>query len=355
MGNEAVVITSNHAGLSPHEVLPTGAEVYRLPCVPLLSGRLPMLRRGPQLVAMRRELLTRGLDGMLINTRLYQTTLFGLDLGRRMGIRPFVLDHGSSYVGFGVPGLDAVVQAYERWMTRRELRYAPDFYGISSMSVAWLRTFGIEAKGEIRNAIDVDEFEAIASARDFRSELGAELGAPGRLLVAFTGRIVAAKGVWKILDVARAVAERGVEATFVLAGDGPEAGKVGAAAPDTVRLVGRLERADVSALMHQADLFIFPSDTEGLPTSVLEASAAGLSSLATNVGGMRDILPSEDYGLVLEEPDVARMADYVAWAAAHPDVLHERGARCRELVRRDFSWRVTALATLAAADAAARA
>lgn len=345
MGHRVVVITCNYAGLADHEVLESGVEVFRLPGRSLLGDRLPLLRHGRPLARARERLLGLDLDGMLINTRFYQTTPFALKLARQMGLRPAVLDHGSSYVGFGIPGVDAGVHAYEHWMTMRAKRFAPDFYGISPKSVEWLRTFGIEARGVIRNAIDVDAFDALASSRGFRQELGMSEDA---LLVAFTGRILASKGVFKVLDVARAVREQGVDATFVLAGDGPDKDKAQEVAPSNARFVGRLGREDVSALLHQADVFLFPSDTEGMPTSVLEASASGVSSIATNVGGMRDLLPDDSYGIVLEEPDVEAMARHVVWAAAHKDELRLRGERCKDLVRREFSWEKTALATLAA-------
>ena len=343
MGHRVSILTCNHAGLAEHEVLESGVEVYRLACRSVLGDRLPLLKHGRPLARERERLLGLGLDGMLVNTRFYQTTPFALDVARRMGIRPVVLDHGSSYVGFGIPGVDAVVHAYERWMTRRAKRFEPDFYGISSASVAWLRTFGIEARGVIRTAIDVEAFDALATSRDVRAELG--IG-DDVLLVAFTGRILAAKGIWKILDVARAVQSQGIDAVFVLAGEGADKDKAQEAAPSNVRFVGRLERGDVSALLHQANLFLFPSDTEGMPTSVLEASASGVSSIATNVGGMREVLPDDSYGIVLEEPDVQVMTQHVVWAAAHKDELRQRGARCKDLVRREFSWAKTAQATL---------
>ncbi len=351
MGHHAVVLTCNNEGFAPHEVVAPGIEVYRLPCRSLLGDRLPLLKYGRELDAMRRKIQALDLDGMLINTRFYQTTPFALSLSQSMGLRALVLDHGSSYVGFGILGVDAVVHAYERWMTNRAKAFDPDFYGISSMSVEWLRHFGIEARGVIHNAIDVAEFDALASARDFRSELAI----PGdSLLVVFTGRILAAKGVWKILDVARAVEERGIQAAFVMAGDGPDKQKAQQLAPHSMRFVGRIGREDVSALLHQADLLLFPSDTEGMPTSVLEASACGVSSIATNVGGIRELLPSDDYGIVLDEADVSVMVEHIAWYSEHKDELKQRGRRCRDLVEHEFSWRSVAESVLDACAAACR-
>lgn len=351
MGHQVVVLTCNNEGGAPHEVVSSGIEVYRLPCRSLLGDRLPLLKHGRELDAMRREVRALDLDGMLINTRFYQTTPFALALSKDMGLRALVLDHGSSYVGFGILGVDAVVHAYERWMTSRAKAFDPDFYGISTLSVEWLRHFGIEARGVIHNAIDVVEFDALSSARDFRLELDVS---GDSLLVVFTGRILAAKGIWKILDVARAVEERGIQVEFVMAGDGPDKEKAQQLSPRNVRFVGRIGREDVSALLHQADLFLFPSDTEGMPTSVLEASACGVSSMATNVGGIRELLPSDEYGIVLDEANVSVMTEHIAWCSEHKDVLKQRGQRCRSLVESEFSWRSVAESVLDACATACR-
>lgn len=352
MGHSVEIITCGNARHAQCQSPCEGIEVFRLPGRSLLGDRFPMLRKGSELGRACDQIVQTRLDGMLVNTRFYGTTPLGLELGRRMGIRPFVLDHGSSYVGFGIPGVDSVVHAYERWMTRRAKAYAPDFYGISARSVEWLRTFGIEAAGVIHNAIDVREFDAIASRRDFRAELGI---APSSLLAAFTGRMVVTKGIQKIADVARELESQGANVAIVMAGDGPDKDKVQKVAPSSVRFVGRLAREDVSALLHQADLFLFPSDTEGLPTSLLEACASGISSISTNVGGVRELMPNDQYGIVLESANVDQMVEHVLWCNEHRDELARRGAACRERVIEEFSWARTAQATLDACEYASRA
>ncbi|MFP6688191.1 MAG: glycosyltransferase family 4 protein, partial [Alphaproteobacteria bacterium] len=45
-------------------------------------------------------------------------------------------------------------------------------------------------------------------------------------------------------------------------------------------------RSDVAALLDAADIFVFPSESEGLPTAVLEAMAKGVPVIATDVGGI---------------------------------------------------------------------
>jgi glycosyltransferase involved in cell wall biosynthesis len=75
---------------------------------------------------------------------------------------------------------------------------------------------------------------------------------------------------------------------------------------DRVHLLGR--RDDVASLLKAADLFVFPSYTEGLPNAVLEAMAAGLPVVTTDVPGCRDLIVHERNGLLVPARDSDALA-----------------------------------------------
>ena len=89
-----------------------------------------------------------------------------------------------------------------------------------------------------------------------------------------------------------------------------------------------------------------------MPTSLLEASACGVPSIATDVGGVREIIPNEGFGWVLDEPDSDACATQIAWCAEHRSEAASMGFRCRRRVEQVFSWERTAASVLAACDAA---
>lgn len=350
MGHDVSIITCNHAGLAPHESPKAGVEVYRLPCLSLMGGRFPLIKANGDLRRINAALCEKQFEGILINTRFYPASLYGLKLGRRAGVRPVVLDHGSSYIGFDSPKIDWLVHGYEHTMTGLIKRYKPDFYGVSCMSARWLDTFGIAAKGVIHNAINAEAYRSSASDRNFREELGIS---SDELMVVFTGRLLVSKGVRSVARVAQILHERGVKASFVLAGDGPELPFVKNNTSPNVYALGRLDSTDVAALLLQSNLFLFPSEyPEGLPTSVLEAGACGLTTIGTNVGGMREIMPTEDYGIVYEAFDAERCAVQIEAYNANRQLLAERGALCRRRVEEEFSWRTTACSALDAMERA---
>lgn len=338
-GNMVLVVTNDTEGLGAGIAVEQGVKVLRLPCHPLVSGRLPL----PRNRALYRELVSGlddiVLDGVLINARFYPHSLLGLRVATRHGLKPIVLDHGSAYLSFSSPILDPVVRLYEHAITSLGKRYDAAYYGISQKSAEWLDTFGISARGVIPNAINAPEYRSSASGRDFRGELGLRKGDP---LVSFVGRLIPEKGISALIAASRdgRIAEAGI--SIVLAGDGPLADAVKSAESESFRWVGRLSRQDTAALLMQSNLLCLPTRSEGFSTTLLEASACGCPSLVTDVGGARELIPDGRYGRIIPDASADTIVRELLSLTRNGLELSEMGERCRLLVERDYSWDATA-------------
>lgn len=209
-------------------------------------------------------------DGELVNAGFYIHSLNGIRFAKSLGVTPVVLDHGSAFLSFSNPVIDPLVRTYECLITTMGKWFHPYYYGVSSKSVEWLRSFDIAAKGVIPNSIDAKSFREKASGRDFRRELS--VGAES-FLVCFVGRLIPEKGIKAILEASKShrLVEAGV--VFVLAGDGALSKEVDDAQGESLRWVGRLSSTDISALLQQSDLLCLPTQSEGFATTLLEASA----------------------------------------------------------------------------------
>lgn len=332
-GRAVTVVTNDTNGLGAGIVDEGGVEVVRLPCRPLVDGRLPLPARARERRALLGALDGRRLDGVLVNARFYPHSLLGMRFAREQGLRPVVLDHGSAYLSFSSPLLDPVVRAYEDVMTARGRRYDSAYYCVSRKSAEWLAHFGIKAQGVIGNAVDARAFRELSSGRDFRRELGLA----NRFVVAFVGRLIPEKGVAALVAASRdaGLLERGV--TFVVAGDGPLAGEVKAACGEGLRWVGPLGRPDVSALLQEADALCLPSRSEGFSTTLLEAAACGCPALATDVGGARELGAA-----LLASADASEVVAGVCRLVDDPASTARLARESRELAEVSFSWDATA-------------
>lgn len=166
----------------------------------------------------------------------------------------------------------------------------------------------------VYNAVDVAR-AAVEAPPGLREQLG---GGEDRLLVVTPARLDAQKGHRVLFEAIPQVPD----ATFLLAGEGPEreplealAGRLGIA--DRVRFLGR--REDVPELLAACDVFALPSLYEGSSLAVLEAMAAGIPIVSSAIGGTEELIEDGRSGLL------AAPGDAEGLAAALRRLLGDRG------------------------------
>ena len=128
---------------------------------------------------------------------------------------------------------------------------------------------------------------------------------PGEYLL-FLGRLSSEKGVDTIL---RAAARSRGGCPVVVVGDGPDAEALRRLAPDHVTFRGQVDASEVPAILARARALLVPSRWyEAAPRSIIEAYAAGVPVIASDIGALPEAVAGDETGL-LAPPD-----DDVAWA-----------------------------------------
>lgn len=170
-----------------------------------------------------------------------------------------------------------------------------------------------------------------------RARLPAPMGAK---LVLWTGRLDPIKGLSTLLK-ALAQVDPGQSAHLLLAGDGPlrddlEREALALGIEDRMHVLG--VRRDVPSLLHSVDLFVFPSRTEGLPNALLEAMAAGLPIITTDVPGCRDLIDDGQTGLIVPRDDTSALAGAIDRLLRDDDLAARLGAQAHRKV--SASWHI---------------
>jgi glycosyltransferase involved in cell wall biosynthesis len=190
----------------------------------------------------------------------------------------------------------------------------------------------------IRNAIDPSRFRGDSQAR---SKLRGLFGVPVEEIVIAVGRLSPEKGFNQLVEAARLVTARRPNTGFVLVGNGPDRRKL----EHQVRVAGVTDRfvfagfrSDVDELIRDAAILAQSSLTEGLPNVVLEACAAGVPVVATDVGGTREVVTEGINGHLVPAGDPRLMARRVLELLGDPGRRHDMGDRGRDMVRTEFSF-----------------
>lgn len=182
----------------------------------------------------------------------------------------------------------------------------------------------------IRDGIDLESLERVASPELTRARLGIPADAP---LVGTVAALTARKGQRFLIDAAPIVLERFPRTRFLLVGEGPERADLEA----RIRATGRSEafhllgwRDDFADLIAALDVFVLPSLWEGLNLSLLSACALGRAVVATNLISNREVVYPGISGLLPTpaQPSVdARELDPRALGAAIARLLGDPAMR----------------------------
>lgn len=165
-------------------------------------------------------------------------------------------------------------------------------------------------------------------------------------LLLFVGRLVARKGVDRLIEALATLGERPWRLEVI--GFGPERERLESLAArhglgDRIVFRGRVSEEALVDAYRRADLFVLPatvderSDTEGLGVVLLEAMAAATPVVATRRGGIVDVVVDGETGLLVDDR-IDALARGIGRLLDDPNIARAMGERGAERVRRAFGW-----------------
>jgi glycosyltransferase involved in cell wall biosynthesis len=163
----------------------------------------------------------------------------------------------------------------------------------------------------------------------------------------FLGRLHPRKGVDVLIRAFAQIAPEIGSAQLVIAGDGRERKALeelaqSTPAADRIHFLGPVRGISKRWLLHNAACLVAPTRTwEGMPVVVLEALACGRPVIGTKVGGIVDLVRSEENGLIVEPEDVNGLAAALSALLNDPDRRNRLSAGAKASIGR-YDWRVVA-------------
>lgn len=220
-------------------------------------------------------------------------------------------------------------------------RHMDAFITISGEIDAELETFGIDVSRRIciPNGVDTDRFVPVnrSEKQILRQLLRLPPDSP---LVLFMGRLAAEKRVDNLLGIWPRIRHVHPHAELVIIGTGEEESKLKAMAVPGVIFMGAID--DITPYLQTADVFVLPSATEGLSNAMLEALAAGLAVVATQVGGASDIITDGINGRLIPPDDRSCLQEALSMLLGDATLRGTFGSRGRAVMQRHYALPVTA-------------
>lgn len=202
----------------------------------------------------------------------------------------------------------------------------------------------------IYNGVDASKFEFEWPPRE-RADHRAKLALPEEKIVLYVGRFVREKGIQILLNAASVILAQESQTKFLIVGGGNrerfERFVQWAGLEDKVLFTGFMANRSLHQLYRVADVAVFPSLYEPFGIVALEGMAAGAPVVASDAGGLREVVQHDVTGTL----SFANNPESLAWAILRvlrdPERAHRLGENARVRLHRDFDWARLADQTIA--------
>jgi glycosyltransferase involved in cell wall biosynthesis len=248
-----------------------------------------------------------------------------------------ITSHGSDVLGFSRGILGMLVQKMSCFAIER-----CDYYTVVSSAIKRVaeRRFNFDFGNKLRiisMGIPYKQLSKVKpdSERNF-------------FTIVFIGRLTELKGVKYLLEAIKILKNQGAVFGCKIIGDGPERISLENLAEqlnisNQINFIGFVQHKDISEYLNNAGVFVGPSITtedgykEGFGLVFVEAMAAGLPVIASRSGGITDIVKHMETGLLVEEKNSEKIAEYIL-ELSHNGALRERLITNGKRLAEKYSW-----------------
>jgi glycosyltransferase involved in cell wall biosynthesis len=251
---------------------------------------------------------------------------------------PFVLDQSIGHPDAKAPYFALMQQRYPAWndgfaLRSPEVRQAEQMEHDLAACVVAASSF--TKRTLIENGVDVAKVTVNPYGVDCERFCVGGCNGSRQLRFVFVGAITARKGVPLVIDAWRKLAPVGAEIWLV----GRASEQVRRLMPELpgLKLCDHVPHGEVSSLMQQCDVFVFPSYFEGFGLVLLEAMACGLPVITTTATAGPDIVTEGENGWVIEPGDLDALVDRMSFCLERPHVVRDMGSQARATAER-FTW-----------------
>lgn len=269
----------------------------------------------------------------------YLSSLAAAKLAKRYQ-KPFVLTQHNTFIDY--KGIwNTVEKLNDNYVGKQVLKSADKIVVISNATKNYVLSLGAQPeKVEVLyNGVDLDRFKLLPTARE---EIRRKHGIAQNAIVAVTvRRLVYKNGIDTMIESAKNAIQTNPELVFLVIGKGPDLADIKAKIEqlrisNKFILAGFVADKDLASYYNAADFFVLPSKSgEGLPLVALEAMACGLPLVATDVGGIKEIL-IKDYGKLVPPNAPKVMAEaIVEFSQCGRSSTKEN---LRRIVEKRFGW-----------------
>lgn len=324
------------ASAPAEEILHTHVRVIRYPA-------LEIIHNYPIPIFWKKEFWTLwGILGtethslIISRTRFFFPSLMAGYYAWKKNLPWIHIEHGSDFAQFESTLKNTLGKLYDYTLGRFILKHARLVIANSRASQKFVETLSGRTDCQvIYRGVEKELILSAPLAKEWQEQY------PDTLLIGYIGRLIEGKGV---RDLIQAFSEAHIpQAILVIIGDGPERIRLEEytrelSIESQVLFLGALPLPVAMGHLKAFDIFVNPSYTEGIPTSVIEAALLKKAIIATNVGGTNEIISGNQDGILIEARDTQALKKALLELSCHPETMTQYGLEAEQKVSSHFIW-----------------
>lgn len=269
----------------------------------------------------------------------YLSSLIAAKIAKKYS-KPLVLTQHNTFIEYN-NFWDQIEKLNDLAIGREVLKEAEKIIVVSNATKNYVLSLGADPEKirVLHNGVDVNRFRPLTGVKDeMRKKLGISKDSSVVLTVR---RLVYKNGIDTLIESAKVAVKKNPRLVFLVVGKGPDFEKVKEkieelGMQENFRLTGFISDEILPFYYNVADFFVLPSKSgEGLPLVALEAMACGLPVIATNVGGISEVV-TKDYGKVVP-PDTPDSLAEAILEFSHRE-LSALKKNLRTMIEQKYSW-----------------
>ncbi len=310
-------------------------KIIRFPAVEVVPNYpLPKLWH-PVFWKLFLNLFSSQFDIIISHTRFFNNSFLAL-VYSKFKRTPWVhIEHGSDFVKSGGKTILFLAKIYDYTIGRLILTHSDKNIAVSAEVALFIKKFNTRKTRVIKRGIDMEVISNISKSK-------IKYCANNSITIGFVGRLISGKGVHDLITALINLKEQ----TFIclIIGTGPQEDALTEIINQnnlqgSVFFLGEKNRREALAIMKNFDIFVNPSYTEGLPTTVLEAAACGKAIIATDVGGTNQIITHNKSGYLIAPRDIKALEKRLVDLITNPAKIKLFGQQAQQNIKNNFSWK----------------
>lgn len=266
-GHQITLLSANTHDY-PEEEIVQGIHVIRLPCWHILDETYPVIKPTRKTFSLLYKLSRENFDIVSTQTRFFVTSLIGFLFAKFRRIRHIHTERGSIHSVVDSRFVYHASHFIDHSIGSLIVRYADHNVGVSQAACQFLRHLGAKKITFIPNGIDYDFYRKTAANLNEHFKLDSD-----DIIITFVGRLIYAKGVQDLIIVFTELKKTYHNIKLIIIGDGNyktdlEELSMTLGVQNDVLFTGEKNKEEIVEFLSIYDIFVNPSYSEGLPTSL---------------------------------------------------------------------------------------